>query len=154
MPNNKELLEYRARLVEHIRQSAAAFCQACRALPNPGQPLAPGEWSAHQVAAHLRDVNRQVYGLRLRRTLTEDQPSFENFDADIWAQTAYQAAEALEDILTSLQTELEDLLQTLEAQPPAAWARLSRHATLGQIALQGWLERLAAHLEEHRQSLP
>jgi len=153
MPNNKELLEYRARLFQRTRQLAAEFCAACRAVSQPWQPLQPGDWNTHQIAAHVRDVNRQVYGLRLRHTLTENMPRFENFDADTWAQNSYQPDETLDEILHSLQTELEDLLALLENQPPQTWSRLSRHDTLGEITLQGWLERLIAHLEEHWRSL-
>src|SRR5688572_6742575 len=46
---------------------------------------APDEWSAATVVAHLADTEA-VYGIRLRRMLTEDRPLLEPFDEHVWAQ--------------------------------------------------------------------
>ncbi|GAB4489555.1 MAG: hypothetical protein OHK0031_13210 [Anaerolineales bacterium] len=153
MPNNKELLEYRARLLARTRQAAAEFCAACRAVSDPFAPLESGGWSAHKIAAHVRDVHEQVYGLRLRRTANENSPSFANFDPDEWEKTGYKAGEALEEILASLQYGVNELADWLSILPLEAWSRLSRHEVLGEVALQAWAERGLAHIEEHLTTL-
>lgn len=153
MPNNKELLEYRARLLTRTRQATAEFCAACRASGDPLAPLEPGGWNTHQLAAHVRDVHQQVYGLRLRRTANENSPTFANFDPQEWVRTGYQAGETLENILESLQSGVNELVNWLAALPVAAWSRLSRHEVLGEVALQSWAERGLAHIEEHLASL-
>ncbi len=153
MPNNKELLEYRARLLTRTRQASAEFCAACRANPDPFAPLEPGGWNSHQIAAHVRDVHEQVYGLRLRRTANESSPAFTNFDPEEWVRTGYKAGEPLEEILASFQYGLDELVNWLSTLPIDAWSRLSRHEVLGEVALQSWAERGLAHIEEHLTAL-
>jgi len=50
-----------------------------------------GGWNVHPLAAHTRDVDKLVYGMRARRTLEEDNPLFENFDGDAYMAEHYDA---------------------------------------------------------------
>ncbi|NCP85752.1 DinB family protein [bacterium] len=153
MPNNKELLEYRARLLARTRQAAVEFCAVCRAVSDIFAPLEPGGWNTHQIAAHVRDVHEQVYGLRLRRTANENTPTFANFDADEWLKNSYQPAESLAEILSALQYGINELVDWLSTLPIESWNRVSRHEVLGEVALQAWAEYGLAHIEEHLQSI-
>jgi hypothetical protein len=150
--DNQELTEYRARLLEKILQSAEAFCAACQKIKDPNKPV-DGGWNIHQIAAHVRDVDAQVYGLRIRRTLAEDHPTFPNFDADAWVASQYQAGEPLEKILGELDGSLHELVSWLKSQPATAWSRVGRHEINGEYALQTWVERSLAHIEEHLQTV-
>ena len=40
----------------------------------------PNKWSIGEIVAHLRDVEREVFQVRLRRALLEDDPTFELWD--------------------------------------------------------------------------
>jgi hypothetical protein len=150
--NNQELTEYRTRLLEKILQSAAAFCAACRGIPDPRKPM-DGGWNIHQIAAHVRDVDAQVYGLRIRRTLAEDYPIFPNFYADAWIASQYKADEPLEKILGELEVSIRELVSWLKSQPATAWSRLGRHEINGEFTLQTWVERSLAHIEEHLETV-
>ena len=57
---------------------------------------------ALRVAAHTRDVNRLVYGLRAHRTAEEENPEFPNFDGDAYMTENYNAREPLSEILDGL----------------------------------------------------
>jgi hypothetical protein len=149
---NKELYEYRARLLDKILQTAAAFCAACRAIQNPRQPIEDG-WNVHQVAAHVRDVDENVYGLRIRRTASEEYPTFTNFDAETWAAAHYNPAEPLEHILSGIESSVQANVAWLKAQPVTIWSRLSRHEIDGERTLQIWVERTLAHLAEHLETV-
>jgi hypothetical protein len=142
----KELLEYRQKLIEKLREATDEFCAACKVAAG-----AQSEgWNAHQLAAHTRDVDAFVYGARIRRTLEEDNPEFESFDADAWMAAHYDPKEALDSILDGLRERVGALANLLNGLPPEAWARESRHKTMGAgIALQTWVERALAHIEEH-----
>ncbi|RPH62246.1 MAG: DinB family protein [Chloroflexi bacterium] len=146
--DNTALTDYRGRLLEKILQSAGAFCAACRESADAHQPV-DGGWSLHQIAAHVRDVDAQVYGLRIRRTAAEDYPTFPNFDGDAWAATQYRADEPLENILGEFETSIRELVGWLETLPGKTWGRLGRHTTQGERTLQTWVERSLAHVEEH-----
>src|SRR3990172_3110776 len=61
-------------------------------------PPAPNEWTAHQVAAHVRDTEQQVFLLRVKRILAEEHPAVENFDQEGWNRDHYSADELIKKI--------------------------------------------------------
>ena len=146
----KELSEYRRNLIEKLVNAARDFRAACLAVMDAYAPLEAGGWNVHQVAVHTRDIDKLVYGLRARRTAEEENPEFRSFDGDEYMAEHYDAGEPLEGILNVLDENVESLTKMLRALPDAAWARESRHATLGSgFTLQTWVERGLAHIEEH-----
>ncbi len=150
----KELLEYRERLIAQLAAASEAFCAACLAVKDPHAAPAAGGWNAHQLAAHARDVQRRVYGLRIKRTAEEDDPQFENFDADEWNRTHYRADEPLEAILEELRAAVDECTGLLRALPPDNWSRTSGHVVYcGGFTLQTWVERALAHVQEHLDSV-
>ena len=137
-------------LIERFVAAAAEFRAACLAVRDPFKPVDADGWNTHQLAAHTRDVDRVVYGLRVRRTLAEDNPVFKNFDAEAWIAANYDADEPLASILTELSASVRMTASRLKTLPPEAWARESRHVEYGGgFTLQTWVERGVAHIEEH-----
>lgn len=150
----KELNEYRTKLLGRLVSAAKEFREACLAVSDAFAPLDESGWNAHQLAAHTRDVNRLVYGLRARRTAEEENPEFPNFDGDAYMAENYNAREPLSEILDGLVEEVESLASMLRGLPAEAWSRESRHATLGGgFTLQTWVERDLAHIEEHLETV-
>ena len=148
----KELIEYRVAIIERMEQVAREFVEACKS----ADPFvkAGGDWTVHQIAFHTRDVARLVYGERIHRTLREDNPEFENFDADGWMDAHYDKAEPLEKILDEFQAGVSETCAMLRNLPNEGWSRESRHAAFGGgLSLQLWVERGLAHIEEHLKSL-
>ena len=144
----KELLEYRVKLIERLDQAAHEFCSACEAISPVA--IAEGDWTLHQMAAHVRDIDRVVYSARVRRTLAEENPLFESINPDDWMADHYEKDEPLKKILSEFQKNIYDLCRTLNQLPVEAWSRQSRHETLGEgLTLQLWVERGLAHIEEH-----
>lgn len=150
----KELLDYREKLLARLLTAAKQFRSECLAVKDPLAPLETNGWNTHQVAAHARDVDALAYGLRARRAALENNPEFQNFDGDAYAAEHYNANESLTDLLDGIVASVESLVEFLRQLPPAAWARVSRHAELGNgFTLQTWVERDLAHLEEHLASV-
>lgn len=148
----KELIEYRRKLIDRLAEAAQQFRSACET----GTPEmhVEGDWTLHQIAAHVRDVDRSVYGARVRRTLQEQNPLFQSFDADGWMAKNHDKDEPLENILNEFKADMDDLCRMLTEMPQEAWSRLSRHATMGEeLTLQLWVERSLAHIEEHLQPI-
>lgn len=146
----EQLLEYRQHLLERYEAAAREFCSAVEAADNPNIPREEGAWSVHQIAVHTRDVDLIVYGMRVLRTLEEDNPLFENFDGDAWMAEHYDPNEPLASILDELLTSVQETVARLREHPSEAWARPSRHTAYGDgFTPQTWLERGLAHIEEH-----
>jgi hypothetical protein len=150
----KELSEYRAHLMDKLVTAAKDFRAACLAVEEPYAPLEEGGWNLHQLAAHTRDVDKLVYGLRARRTALEDNPEFQNFDGDAYMTAHYDANEPLDKLLDGFVVSIGDLAEDLRGLSPEAWSRESRHATLGSgFTLQTWVERNLAHIQEHLETV-
>jgi len=150
----KELNEYRTHLIGKMIASANEFRAVCLAVKDPFAPLEEGGWNVHQVAVHTRDVDQLVYGLRAKRTLTEDNPAFESFDGDAYVRDHYSNNESLQTMLDGFVQSVESLAALLKDQPAEAWSRISSHEKLGNgLTLQVWVERGLAHVEEHLETV-
>jgi hypothetical protein len=145
-----ELSEYREKLVNRLGEAAKEFQAACLAVKDPFAAIEEGGWNMHQVAVHERDVDTLVYGMRARRTLTEDNPEFPNFDSETYMKENYDPKESLRDLLDGFKKNVDSQVELLRKMPDAGWSRLSSHSTQGSgLTLQIWVERGLEHLEEH-----
>lgn len=150
----KELMEYRTQLMERLRSAVNEFRDACLGVTDEYAPLDENGWNVHQIAAHTRDVNELVYGLRARRTVQEDNPEFQNFDGDAYMREKYDKEESLKEMVDGFVQNVESLCDFLKSLPKEAWSRESRHVTFGKgFTLQTWIERDLAHIEEHLESI-
>lgn len=149
----KELLEYRQKLLDRFLEAAREFCEACETFDTPFTQTG-GDWTVHQLASHLRDVDRFVYGERIRRTLNEEVPRFKRFNADAWMAEHYEREEPLEKILSEFRGNVDGMINMLKEMPVESWSRVSHHETLGgEPTLQFWVEHSLAHIEEHLHTL-
>ena len=150
----KELEEYRISLMEKLEAAAKAFRAECLAAKDPYAPLGRDGWSIHQIAAHTRDVDKLVYGLRARRTALEDNPEFSNFNGETYMAEHYDAKESMQELLDGFVENVEALIELLRALPGEGWSRVSSHATLGSgLTLQSWIEKDLAHIKEHLETV-
>jgi DinB superfamily len=142
--------EHRA-LIGRIRSSAAVVRRAVEAAPPGRLGVAPraGEWSALETLTHLRDVIVHVYGLRIRRLLYEDAPTFADFDEEGYRRASLARGEAAGDLLETIVGEHEQLARLLQALPDAEWSREGRHPTFGVMSIEFLARRIGEHGEEH-----
>jgi len=144
------LLDYRSKLVDRLEAAAEEFREACLGVGDPFKAVDEGGWTTHQVAAHTRDVDRLVYGLRARRTAQEDHPVFQNFDGEAWMAANYNPDETLALILDGLSASVKETAALLRELPSEGWGRESGHEIYGDgFTLQTWVERGLAHIQEH-----
>lgn len=150
----KELIEYRKHLVNKLEAVTKEFRDACLSVTDPFAPLGEDGWNVHQIAAHTRDVNDLVYGLRAKRTAQEDDPEFQNFDGTAYMTANYDKNESLDELLDGFVKNVETLADLLKTLPAEAWSRESRHVTFGGgFTLQTWVERDLTHIEEHLKNI-
>ena len=149
----EQLNEYRTHLLDRLEESAREFRAAVQSAHEANAPHTEG-WNAHQIAVHTRDVEKMVYGERIRHTITEENPLFENFDGDAWMAEHYNTEEPLASILDELVDSISQTAATLRALPPETWSRPSRHEAYGAgFTTQTWVERSLAHIEEHLETV-
>ena len=66
---------------------------------------------------------------------------------------ALRSAGTAKEILDEFIKNVDELCKILRDLPQEAWSRESRHETMGgELALQLWVERSLAHIEEHLRS--
>lgn len=114
-------------------------------------PLA-GEWSPMQVCRHLRDAV-QVYGLRFKYIILEDEPFLPNYDENHWAAASPDGPADLASLLDQIEADRAETIRLLRAMPPGAWTRTGRHEVLGSVPLEPYLRHELAHEEQHLQQL-
>jgi hypothetical protein len=150
----KELAEYRTNLMKRLEEAAEAFREECLRVDDPYAPAGEDAWNVHQIAVHTRDVDKLVYGLRVRRTAMEDNPEFPNFDGEAHMAANYNANEPLAELLDGFVEHVRALVELLRALPLEGWSRVSRHTMLGRgLTLQTWVEKDLAHIEEHLETV-
>jgi hypothetical protein len=88
---------------------------------------APEVWSALEYACHVRDVCR-VFGERLHRMLTEDDPAFANWDQDATAVEDGYATQEPAVVARQLRAESRTLAAAWDTVPADAWERTGRRS--------------------------
>src|SRR5690349_2947185 len=106
-----ELAEYRLSLMKRLEDAADEFRSECLAIKDPYAPLGKGGWNIHQIAAHTRDVDKLVYGLRARRTAVEDNPEFPSFDGEAYIAEHYDSSESLSELLNGFVESVQALVE-------------------------------------------
>jgi hypothetical protein len=105
---------------------------------------APGEWSAKEIAHHLRDASR-IYHERLQRTATAERPLLVAYDeAALAREQNYQELDTAR-ILPELRHWRGQTVALMTNLPPEAWDRIAIHEEVGEMSLV----QLAAHMIEH-----
>ena len=104
-------------------------------------------WSALEYAAHVRDVFA-AYASRVRRTLDEDRPTFDDEPGPDEAAAAGRYNEQdPATVADELEANAELLATTLEAVPADGWARVGvRHGEERSVLLTA---RRAVHEGNH-----
>jgi hypothetical protein len=105
----------------------------------------PEEWSAGEIACHLRDVEREVNLPRLQRILTEPDPFISAVDPDRWAEPRGYRRQPGAQALEAFGEDRLETLRLLEGLEPATWDTPARHSLLGPTRLSEILSVAAEH---------
>lgn len=147
----EELWAYREQLLGRHAQQVPDLRQALADIPvgEWRRPASEGGWSAHQMVAHMRDVEVQAYVPRVHRLLAEAQAVLADFDAEGFMAAHYDRAEPLDQMVEDLDRARRAVRAALRTRDSQAWSRTGRHPALGVCTVQAWVERAVAHFEEH-----
>ena len=124
---------------------AAAALSSSQARRRPDE----GAFSFVENVWHLADLEREGFGLRIRRILTEDDPALANFDGDrIARERAYQERD-LERGLAQFARARAQNLETLRRLRPAEWNRSGSQEGVGRVTLSDIPRLMAEHDRSH-----
>jgi len=108
----------------------------------------PGEWTVQQIVHHLPDSHMNSV-IRLKRMLTEDNPTLRPYDQDAWAETPdvfETSITASLAILTGLHERWTNLLDALSDEQRA---RTGHHLEIGTINADDLVVIYSDHCDEH-----
>ena len=108
------------------------------------RPEAEGKWSILQVICHLADTE-WVQGWRVRRILTEESPTLEPMNQDVWAARLRYEERELEDPLDQLRALRLANLRLVERLTEEELERTAHHPERGGESLRTVLELVAGH---------
>jgi hypothetical protein len=148
------LKRYREGLIERYAAQADELRAAVR---DKGErmhtPLAPGEWTPHQVLAHVAAAESLAFVPRLKRIASEDHPQLPSWDESAWMQDSYQPEQESETSLEMFESARREGLDVISGLAEDAWNRAGRHPSQGDRTLQWWLEYSVSHVDDHLNQL-
>jgi DinB superfamily len=112
----------RAAVPQLLRDNAAAWSALLAGPVDLRRRPRPGVWSPLEYACHVRDVCR-IYTYRLDLMLSQDDPTFPNWDQDATAVAERYAEQDPATVRQELTVAAEKLAAGFAAVPEAAWER-------------------------------
>jgi DNA phosphorothioation-dependent restriction protein DptG len=136
----------RAAWIDRLEQSGKDYLRYVSQLSEADlhRAPAPGEWTMHQVVAHVRDTERQVFLARVQRIMNEEHPAVQNFDQDQWNKDHYDPNEPFKEIVADFRAARRQLVALLRKTKNADWDNWAIHSAYGKISLD-WLVRHDYH---------
>jgi DinB superfamily len=124
---------------------AAAILSPTEARRRP----AAGGFSLVENIWHLADLERDAYGVRIRRILAEAEPALMNFDGErIARERAYQERDVDRGIVCFARARRENL-ETLSRLTPTQWKRSGAQEGVGRVTLEDIPRMMAEHDRAH-----
>jgi len=108
----------------------------------------PEQWSVRQIVAHLADSEIGAVA-RFRRVLAEDNPVFETFDQNAWAEKLDYGKRKYSNSLETFRRIRSENYELIQDLPTEAWQRTGQHPKKGQMTLLDILRLYANHAEKH-----
>jgi hypothetical protein len=142
--------EFEALLVT-LESTAAVLSRAAAAL-SPAEARrrpAAGGLSLVENVWHLADLEREGYGLRIRRILSETNPALLNFDGDRMArERVYQERDIDRGIVLFARARAQNL-EALRKLSRAEWKRSGSQEGVGCVSLDDIPRMMAEHDRTH-----
>jgi hypothetical protein len=111
------------------------------------------DFSLLEHVCHLRDLEREGYGVRIERILREDRPSLPDFDGAQVARERDYLQESLPRALESFGAARAHNLAVVSNLAAAQLGRIGLLDPAGEVSIEGLLAMMCAHDEEHREQI-
>ena len=108
----------------------------------------PGKWSACEIVQHLADSEMRA-AIRLRQLLTEDRPTIQAYDEELYAERLNYNGRDIAPALDAFRGARASTAQLLAHMTDEDWAREGTHPQHPRYTADNWLEIYAAHGHSH-----
>ncbi len=140
-----DLLRQLAAMPEFVASAFAGVPASDLTRGTAASPFSPVEH-----AWHLADLEREGYGVRLRRLLDEPHPHLADFDGDRIARERNYRALPLDEALAAFRAARAANLALLHALTPELASRAGTQEGVGRITLAEVPAMMAGHDAAHR----
>ncbi len=124
---------------------AAASLSAEEARRRPAE----GAFSLIENVWHLADLEREGYGVRIRRILTEEEPLLSDFDGDrVARERNYQSRDLAEGLALFAGARGRNL-EMLRSLSPSDWKRAGEQECVGRVTLEDVARMMVEHDRSH-----
>jgi hypothetical protein len=145
-------LEQREALLETLEQMPQYLEQQFRSLTAEliRQPGADGSFSPVEQVWHLADLEREGFGSRIERLLSESEPQLPDFDGAAIAMTRRYRSLSLTAGLAAFREARQRNLARLRAIAADAWTRSGQQQGVGRVSLCDMPGLMSQHDAAHR----
>ena len=138
-----------------LESTPALLAKAAADLPEDRvrQRGTTGGFSFVEHVWHLADLEREGYGVRIRRLLSEDEPLLSNFDGErIAHERVYQRRDLADGLLAFTSARTRNL-QMLRDVSNGDWTRTAEQEGVGAVALGDIPRMMVEHDREHEKEI-
>lgn len=138
-----------------LESTPALLARAARAMSRCESRLRPaaGGFSLVENVWHLADLEREGFGVRIRRILREENPALMNFDGDRIARERVYQERDLERGLALFARARAMNLEALRALASSDWSRCGSQEGVGRVTLEDVPKMMAAHDKAHEREI-
>ena len=102
---------------------------------------------------HVLDCDTDLYGLRIRRILSEHQPQLVPVDVGAWPAARGYDDRNGDDAITAFETERAQLIASLQSLSTEQIQRVGVRADQSEISVLGVVQQLLEHDQEHQRRI-
>jgi hypothetical protein len=99
---------------------------------------------------HTRDCDTDLYGLRIRRILSEERPCLEPVEVGTWPQARGYESRDGDQAIAEFERERARLLSELGPLTAEQLAKVGARADGSEVSVLAVIEQLAVHDQDHR----
>ena len=112
-----------------------------------------GGFSLVENVWHLADLEQEAYAVRIRRILTEQDPSLSNFDGDrVARERVYNDRDLAEGLAVFAQNRARNI-EILRGLSRADWKRDAVQESVGRVSLEDIPRMMVEHDRSHTQEI-
>lgn len=142
-------------LLVTLESTPVLLARAARRIPREkaGQRPGNGGFSLVEHVWHLADLEKDGYGVRIRRLRTEEQPLLRNFDGNRIARERGYARRDLSDGLAAFAEARRSNLEALRAISGPDWDRSGSQESVGRVTLADLPRMMRDHDGAHTREI-
>jgi len=137
--------------LERARAGPPAMRELCHSLEDADASRKPGvgKLSIVEHVCHLIDMERDVFGVRLRRVIEEDDAVLDPLNMDHFVDEERSSGQLLPGLLDEWEQQRADNVTFVESTGPEQWVRESTQPGKGKVTFTQMVETWSRHDAEH-----